>query len=269
MNAPDVPLREGVPHPVSKSRFGLVSWRHWFREVAVIAAGALAALAAQAWWQNREDAGRERDCLRQLVADTRENARRLDRAIAGDSAAGWAAGRVAEVLYSRGPTPPNDSLLAWFVDDGALSTAAFDPLIGTYAMLVATGDLRLIHDNVLRRELVTYEARLNSVDEGQRLYSQQAFTAATRLVRAFPFLRGMFSGEEAQMRAEAHRFSFAPLRGDADVIEAMFSIQAANSNRVHHLRDLRDDTRDFRRLLEAHGVDANSIGSTSGGDAAR
>ena len=51
------------------SRLVAVSWRHWLREVAVIAAGAL---AAQAWWSDRQDAERERDCLRQLGVDTRE-----------------------------------------------------------------------------------------------------------------------------------------------------------------------------------------------------
>lgn len=63
------------------------SWRAAFREFVVIVAGVLAALAAQAWWTSHEDRARERDYLAQLLADTRENERRLETAIHEDEIA--------------------------------------------------------------------------------------------------------------------------------------------------------------------------------------
>lgn len=46
-------------------------WRSVFRDVAIIVAGVLCALAGQAWWANRQDHAREQDDVRQLLSDTR------------------------------------------------------------------------------------------------------------------------------------------------------------------------------------------------------
>src|SRR4051794_26894952 len=89
-----------------------IPWWAALREFAIIVAGVLAALGAQAWWQGREALARERDSLRGLLADTRENERRLDDAIAQDSATRAEVGRLAAALYGPGPLPPNDTLVA-------------------------------------------------------------------------------------------------------------------------------------------------------------
>ena len=77
------------------------AWRRWLREFAVIAAGALAALAAQAWWQQSQDRDRERDYLRRLLADTRENALRIDQLIVDDSTSQLTVRRVARLPVRR------------------------------------------------------------------------------------------------------------------------------------------------------------------------
>lgn len=216
----------------------------------MIAAGALAALIGQAWWQGRQDREREGDYLRQLLADTRENEDRVNRAISDDSAAGAAARRIAAFVYGTGPTPPSDSMVRWFLDRGAFSSSEFQPLTGSYAALLTTGDLRLIRDEALRNELVAYSTHVDAERENLRFFAQQAFGDAGRIARAFPFVRGMFSGDNDEIRLEAQRFPFARLRGDADVAAILFSLQAANSNRLGHLRGLRYGTQRLRGLLE-------------------
>src|SRR5215213_8487836 len=149
------------------------AWRRWLREFAVIAAGALAALAAQAWWQNRQDSERERDYLRRLLADTRENAQRIDRLIVDDSTSQLTVRRVASFLFDAGPPPPPpDTLVAWFLDGGFFSSSAFYPITDTYTALLATGDLRLVRDEALRSELVAYAARMDAEREGMGRYMQ-------------------------------------------------------------------------------------------------
>src|SRR5438128_10064602 len=67
------------------------AWRAGVREFVLILASVLAALAAQAWWQQREDRAREHDYLRQLLADPKANSAKLQHAIALDSRSGVAA----------------------------------------------------------------------------------------------------------------------------------------------------------------------------------
>ncbi len=81
-------------------------WRTALREFAIIVAGVLCALAAQSWWQAGEERRREQDYLRQLLADTRENERRPDAAIAVDSAAGSSVGRLAARCSAPRRCPP-------------------------------------------------------------------------------------------------------------------------------------------------------------------
>lgn len=227
-----------------------VPWWAALREFAIIVAGVLAALGAQAWWQHREDVGRERDYLRQLLADTRENERRLDEAVALDSITGVDAGRLAAALYGPGPLPPPDTLLAWFTDAPVFSASDFRPLTGSYTALLTTGDIRLIRTDTLRSRLVGYEARLESERESLRFFFEQAFSDPGRLARVLPFMRGTFVRGGGRS-TDAAAVDWAKIRADPEVAAIMFSIQAANANRVAHLRGMRDETRGLLRVLEA------------------
>lgn len=235
-----------------------VSWRHWLREVAVIAAGALAALAAQAWWQDRQDAQRERDYLRQLTADTRENVRRVESALAQDSATGAAQSRIVNALWGADSAVAPDSLRRVFLGSGrAFGASNFQPVTGTYAALLATGDLRLLHDERLRARVVTYAARLDSEREILRDMWQQAFGDAGRVARVLPYMRLTFT-DPAAARAAAARFPFERLRTDPDVGAVIFAVQASNTNRMGHLRTVRDETRELLTLLQAQRAGGDS-----------
>ncbi len=230
-------------------------WHRWVREFAVIAAGALAALAAQSWWQNRQDRDRERDYMRRLLADTRENTRRIDQLITDDSSSEETVRRVAAFLYDTNAPPPRDTLVAWFLDGGVFSSSAFYPLTNTYTALLATGDLRLVRDDSLRSELVAYAARMDAEREGMGRYILQVFGDGSRIVRTFPFMRRLFSGDTARMREEARAFDFARLRRDSEATEFLFALENAKFNRLHHLRTLRRETAHLGERLEAmqHG----------------
>lgn len=222
-------------------------WRTALREFVIIAAGVLCALAAQAWWQDHQDRGREGDYLRQLLADTRENEHRLDNAIATDSAVGWAAARLAGALYGGDPLPPPDTLVAWF-QDRTFSSSNFEPLSGTYDALLATGDLRLIRTDSLRALLVAYASSLEHEQTMLRLFLEQTASDPARIARAIPFIRRMIFGPG---RVRARDVDFERLRRDPDAEAVFFAVQIANTNRLQHLRTLRDRTRRLRRALEA------------------
>jgi hypothetical protein len=230
-------------------------WSRWAREFVVIAAGALAALAGQAWWQGRQDRDRERDYLQHLLADTRENAQRIDRLITDDSSSQQTVRRVASFLYDAGPPPPRDTLVTWFLDGGFFSSSAFYPITDTYTALLATGDLRLVRDEALRSELVAYAARMDAEREGMGRYMQLVIGDGSRIVRTFPFMRRLFSADSALMRADARAFDFAQLRRDPEVTLFLFALENAKFNRLNHLRTLRRETSHLRERLEAMHVE--------------
>jgi hypothetical protein len=215
-------------------------WRAALREFAVIVASVMAALAAQAWWQAREERGREHDSLHQLLADTRENEGRLDEAIRTDSVAATATGRALDALTSTAPVSA-DSLLAWV--EGAGSSSNFQPLDGNYRALVGTGDLRLVRNDSLRALLAAYASSLESEAARQGQLRGAVMAQAGPLIHAFPFMRRVFLDH-----LSAAGVDIPALRADPGAAEVLFAVQAAASNRLDRLRD---QTRDLRRALEA------------------
>ncbi len=236
---------DSTPSPAPFSEPG--RWRGALREFVVIVAGVMAALGAQAWWEGREERGRERDYLTQLHADTRENERRLDDAIAVDSAAGWAAERLTGALYGPGPLPPSDTVLRW-IGDRTFSSSDLQPLSGTYGALLATGDIRLIRTDSLRALLVAYDATLEHEQAMLRLFLEQIAGDPAAIARPMPFLRGMFFGPSG---GPPPAVDVERLRRDPGMEAVLFAVQLSNANRLTHLRALRDETRRLRRALEA------------------
>lgn len=222
-------------------------WRAALREFAIIVAGVLCALAAQSWWQSREERGRERDYLRQLLADTRENERRLDAAIAVDSVAGSSVSRLAGTLFGSAPLPAPDTLVAWFRGE-AFASSDFQPLSGSYGALLMAGDLRLIRNDSLRALLVSYAATLEHEQAMLALFLEQSAGQPDRLARPMPFLRGMIFGG-AELRPGD--IDFEGLRRDPEAQSVFFAVQVSNANRITHLRRLREETRRLRRALAA------------------
>ncbi len=247
-----------MPHPVStdppqappasRVRFPAIieagGWRAALREFGIIVAGVLCALAAQAWWQQHEERGRERDYLRQILADTRENERRLEDAITQDSAGVGAAARIMDALTRpEAPLPP-DSMMRWMSQAGR--SADFRPVAGNYRALLGTGELRLVRTDTLRALLASYASSVDAESDRQRQFRETMTGSAGPMARAMPFMRRAFVGGMRLDDAEMRR-----IRADPEVAGVLFTLQAATSNRVSGLRSLRGETRRLRAALEA------------------
>jgi hypothetical protein len=105
------------------------------REFMIIVVGVLAALAAQAWWQSRDNRALERTYLRQLHADMVENEDRAQHAIEQDSISGVGNARALEAVESTAPVSP-DSFVSWIGAAG--SSADLSAVTGTLQALMST-----------------------------------------------------------------------------------------------------------------------------------
>jgi hypothetical protein len=233
-----------------------VRWRGVLREFVTIVAGVLVALGGQAWWGRQQDRERERSYLHQLLVDTRVNEREFRDAIALDRSVNGALRALGTTLYASGPLPAGDSLLSLFRGQ-IFSSSNLQTRSGTVTALLSSGDLRLVHTDSLRAEIVAYAAGLASDEEMFRLYFAQAFSDPGRIGRVLPFTRRLFL---ALPPAEEHRFrerdarELVALRNDPELAGILFALEAANNNRLVHLRMQEERTIRLRKMLEAEGI---------------
>ena len=240
--------RAAPPDPLPARRVPALiegaGWRNALREFGIIVAGVLCALGAQAWWEQREERGREGDYLRQILADTRENERRLDAAIARDSLGSRAAARIVDALTTPGAPLAPDSMVRWMGQAG--QSTDFRAVAGNYRALLGTGDLRLVRNDTLRALLASYASSLDAEADRQRQFREIMTTSTGPMARAMPFMRRIFVGGVRLEEDELRR-----LRGDPEVVAILFTIQAAGANRVNGMRTLRGETRHLLGALEA------------------
>jgi hypothetical protein len=250
-----------VPSATRASR--LHHWRAAARELVIIVAGVLGALAGQAWWETRRDRIREHEYLQQLLADTRENERRVDVAIGADKLARNDLRRLANELYVATPPQNRDSALALFTGS-AFSTSNFTPVTGTYGALVSSGDLRLVRTDSLRAAIVEYGATLDYEQRMLGFFLQQAFGQPAPLAHSLPFMQAMFAAPDS-IPALFRRsdFHLAQLRGDREFGGFLFALQVANNNRLVHLGLIRDATERLRAMLEAEAHERGGRGDSA------
>ena len=232
--------------PVFRPFGGGRGWQTALREFLVILTGVLAALGAQAWWERGQERERERAYLYQLLADTRENERRIALAMTEDSASMQAIGRVVQALHSPGPLPPDDSMATWVLI--ALNSSDFQPVTGTYQALLSAGDLRLLRSDALRGLVVAYAATQAHERDMLMLFLQGVLDTASPLAQELTFIRRIFVADAARPAAG---FDFEAKRNDPEMGAALFVLQVATRNRFNHLRRLQEKTIELRQALEA------------------
>ena len=222
------------------------SWRHAVGEFVLIVAGVLVAMAANSWWESRQDRTKEETYLTQLLADTRANQERVDSAFVVDSVALASTNRLQSILDGRTAIPPRDSTRRGFIGSDAFANPDFRPLLGTYTALLETGDLQLLDSPDLRFRLVAYQSSLESVRETVRHVSETLERQEDSYYRALiPLLptrrRG---GPDFQRMVEA-------VQGRQEITIPLGAAQQARMRRMRVLRSLRKETRLLVDDLEA------------------
>lgn len=159
---------EAPPHPAAPvthrprlrmppvlSRTG---WKTAVREFMVIVAGVLVALAAQAWWQGREERGRERDYLQRMAEElVRDSTELQDMLVPGTAAKLEALAAAAPYVSGRDESVPDTLALVGHLSmAGRFGIAALGPGRVTFRDLESTGNLRLIQDPALRAKIVSH-----------------------------------------------------------------------------------------------------------------
>lgn len=242
-DAPQKQEQEAVAEKRPFRVFGSdAGWSGAVREFAIIVAGVLAALAAQAWWEGHQERAREESYIAQLLDDTRETETRLIDAVQEDSLSRSGARKVIDALTTSGAVPA-DSFSTWIGMAGR--AADFKPVAGTYQALVQSGDLRLIRDESLRAQITAYAATLEYERQRFAQLRQSILDAIGGLARELPFMRRVFlEGPDASA------MNIAQLRADDDAIAVIFVLHATTESRLANLIPLLNETTRMREALE-------------------
>lgn len=221
------------------------SWHEPVREFLLILASVLTALAAQALWESHQERVRERDYLRQILVDTRQNERLLNAAVEEDSLHTVASVRLMRALAAPGPLPPRDTLVDWI--GSAASASDYQLQAGTLHALLGSGDLHLVRNDSLRGLLADHQAFVGAQADRLQEIRRMTFAQIPAYVHAVPFLQRLYAfGRVQPSPGELER-----LRGDTAFRETLFVLQSALLNRLRGLAALQASTRRLRNALEA------------------
>ena len=219
-------------------------WKRLSAELGVIIAGVLIALAANSWWEQRQEHRRAEEYLQQLLSDFRETEQGLKGAIKGDTEKLVSASGVIDAAY-RGRFPPADSL--------ALPTGYyfFRPLTGTLTALVQSGDLRLLHSDTLRFELVEYLATIEDIQTVMRHTETMIWNSTERVTLGRARHSQSASRRAGNGGSGWGQVDVAGALNDPEVISALQVQAAASQIRLFNLSRLEKPTRRLIGLIQA------------------
>lgn len=161
-----------------------IPWPRIFVEGAVIVASILLALAADAWWDERQEREEEQEILAGLESDFTANLSELEANLRRHEAM---MDRLFQLLAMSEPDAaavPYDSLPSFNL--GLVNLSTFAPQDGTLDGLIASGNLDLIRDIGLRDRLVEWKR----VVEDSREEAEDFRSAGVRVIRRLSALGG-------------------------------------------------------------------------------
>lgn len=210
----------------------------WFAaEFLVVVSGVLVALALNAYYQGRVDAGREAGYLQQMATDLAESEARLQEAVAANQDQ---LGKLTELLKlfdSKSEVPSIEA----FNDLKILSFTSEDPVLSTAQAIVETGDLHLITDDLLRSEIIHYVGAGNAYLDTQTAISWEWLTPGIR--EYYRIIRpGLGSGHELGLSpAEA-------LSREA-LYDVAFDLRLGYANIIRFQERMLEDIREIQRQV--------------------
>ena len=233
--------------------------RHAASEIAFIVIGVLIALAANSWWQARQDRANEVAYLQQLLADTRQNEQLQSTAIVQDSLLKERTIRMLRVFRSRAPLPPVDSIFRWHQWGASRS---LNVVTGTYDLLLRADGIQLLRDDSVRKSLIDLDARFRAteraMDVNQQMFADLAMLRTGRMIFYLP-KKNIDVTSQALDNAQADPFDTAwqrdvdwsQYRNDATAQTAFQMMAYLQNNNLARLRSLLKETQRLRRHLEA------------------
>lgn len=216
-------------------------------EFLLIVAGVLTALTVDAWWQGHVDRVREQEYLEQLLADVRDNRRRLEAALHIEVDQMQRATTMLSAV--RGPTAIRaDSAESWLTRTPPFPWYSDPRLVdGTMVALIETGDINLIRDTRIRTATIAYASQLRADMEefSREITAFQQYASRIYTLMELSRTADLDPNDDAPVRA------LSALRGNAEAAIALRLIKMNIDTRTWYLRQMLEATGSFVNILES------------------
>jgi hypothetical protein len=222
------------------------SWKATIRELVIIVAGVLIALASNAWWEARGERTREREYIDQLTVDMSTTLLNLDSAYQKEERGQTAINSMLLALLSP-QTLDIDSMRAWGTDQGSYS----DPrlVLGTVTALLQTGELRLIRDRKVRVAISAYASGV-AADLAELSRFVDLGIAAQEPMLNEVVRRGMFVPGDSAAGARA----FIKLRKEPVTSIYLLRLGLATKNRIIYIERMRAATKNLLDIVKRNST---------------
>lgn len=217
-----------------------------FAEFAIIVVGVLTALSLESGREYLGEREREREYIAQIESDSRDNLILLDTASALEQRHMDVAQKIMEAFQGVEPLDV-DSMRAWLgrIDDGAWLISDPRLLDGTITALVETGDLTLLGDPELRREVLAYRGQLRDDMAWFRYFAESGSQAVEHLIRRIEIKRASnIAPRESRMVR-----GYLAVHDDPESLADMILIRRAYFIRIDVLEEVRQATEDLLRVV--------------------
>jgi len=145
-----------------------VPWLRILAEGFAIVVSILLAFGIQAWWEQRQQRGREQEMLSGLAADFSSTLSQLHRQIVANEDRQGLLLALETMTDAELRAIPEDSVNLY--EFALLGFGTFDARDGTLEALVASGDLGIIQDRRLREELMAWQSLVGDITEETDLF---------------------------------------------------------------------------------------------------
>lgn len=220
--------------------------------LVTIIVGVILALAANAWWQNRQDRARIHGYLEMVRVDLRATDSLIDKAIAEDERSADASQRMVNTLLSARSWAalPESADPHFGIDDVWFRT-------GTVDALLSTGDINNVGSVTLRSALVRYVDEVDQIRSSLRQVETAAWSNTRAYQRAEQELIATAGTEALRRRASGlpvvqilRSFSLAQVRRYPQITAAFQLHNIAMANRIEILKNAKAPVESLLGLLD-------------------
>ncbi len=201
-------------------------------QLLILVLSILLAFAIDAWWDTRQERGRERDLLLGLREDFRSNRPGLENRVALARRMAEGTGGFLDLLGSHDApdvvTVPPAAIFA------TLGGPTYEPVTNTLDAAVSSGEIALLTNSKLRAELATWRRLLRDANEDElevrRITNEQIVPLLSQSLNLRPYFEGLlawsggdtyFSGSRVQAAASSVTTDGAPVAASTELAGAL------------------------------------------------
>jgi hypothetical protein len=134
-------------------------------ELVIVVLGVIIALGIESWWSGVQDSRRADSHMAALHDEFSANLDSLRGNVAREENIKGAAAQLLSIMVGDIPRPSPDSLVA--ITWEAFSFPPYEPLTTAYDNLISTGDIALIQDDQLKRDLALFMSEVEHYRQGE------------------------------------------------------------------------------------------------------